>query len=63
MVSCIHIVRYEWNGEKNQLNHQKHRGISFELATLVFEDPRWMLRFDRWDETGEPMARDWFRRR
>lgn len=54
MLFCIYVVRYEWNGEKNRINQRKHGGISFELATLVFNDPRWMLRFDRWDETGEP---------
>ena len=43
-------MRYEWDNRKNERNQQKHRGISFELATLVFEDPRFVLALDRCDE-------------
>jgi uncharacterized protein len=50
---CIYIVRYEWGEEKNRSNQRKHDGISFELATLVFEDDRCLLGSDRIDETGE----------
>ena len=34
-------------------NQRKHDGISFELATLVFQDERRLLSLDRMDETGE----------
>jgi hypothetical protein len=43
-------MRYEWDEAKNR---QKHEGISFELATLVFEDERCLVGLDRIDETGE----------
>ena len=47
-------MRYEWDEWKNRLNQQKHGGISFELATLVFEDERCLLYTDRIDDqTGE----------
>jgi uncharacterized DUF497 family protein len=45
-------VCYEWDEEKNHLNQGKH-GISFEVASLVFEDERCLVRLDRIDETGE----------
>ena len=35
---CIYVMRYEWDERKNEQNQRKHRGISFELAVLVFED-------------------------
>jgi uncharacterized DUF497 family protein len=51
---CIYIVRYEWDEEKNRRNQGKHGGISFELATLVFEDRRCLVYMDRIDaHTGE----------
>jgi len=47
-------VRYEWDEEKNRRNQGKHGGISFELATLVFEDERCLVYMDRIDaHTGE----------
>jgi uncharacterized DUF497 family protein len=46
-------VRYEWDEAKNRRNQQKHDGISFELAALVFEDQRRLVVRDRIDETGE----------
>jgi uncharacterized DUF497 family protein len=45
-------MQYEWDEEKNRLNQEKH-GISFEMAALVFEDERCLVRLDRIDETGE----------
>lgn len=42
-------VSYEWDEAKNRRNQRKHKGVSFELAALVFED-----------ETGETMACDRF---
>ena len=47
-------VRYECDEEKNRRNQRKHGGISFELATLVFEDERCLVYMDRIDaHTGE----------
>jgi uncharacterized DUF497 family protein len=37
----------EWDREKNRINQQKHGGIAFESAALVFDDPRVILRKDR----------------
>ena len=54
IIICIYIVRYEWDEDKNRRNQRKHGGISFELATLVFEDERCLVYMDRVDErTGE----------
>jgi uncharacterized DUF497 family protein len=48
------LVRYEWDEGKNRQNQQKHGGISFELATLVFDDERCLVYTDRIDDqTGE----------
>jgi len=33
-------MRFEWDGEKNRINQQKHGGIAFESAALVFNDPK-----------------------
>jgi uncharacterized DUF497 family protein len=44
---------FEWDEGKNRLNRRKH-GVSFELASLVFEDEGCLVRRDRIDgETGE----------
>ena len=43
-------MRYEWDEEKNRRNQRKHGGISFELATLVFEDERCLVSVDRIDD-------------
>ncbi len=40
-------MRFEWDSEKNQLNQQKHDGIAFESAALVFDDPHAIFRRDR----------------
>jgi uncharacterized DUF497 family protein len=39
-------------GTKIRLNRTKH-GISFEMAALVFEDERCLVRQDRVDDVGE----------
>ena len=31
-------MRYEWDENKNERNLEKH-GLSFETASLVFDDP------------------------
>jgi uncharacterized DUF497 family protein len=46
-------LRYEWDENKNRLNRRKHGGISFELATLVFEDEHCLIGPDRQDASGE----------
>jgi uncharacterized DUF497 family protein len=40
-------MRFEWDAEKNQINQQKHDGIEFESAALVFDDPHAIFRKDR----------------
>ncbi|MBL8240810.1 MAG: BrnT family toxin [Bryobacterales bacterium] len=50
----IYVVKYEWDERKNRQNQRKHDGVSFELASLVFEDGRCLIGPDRIDEaTGE----------
>lgn len=39
-------MKFEWDEAKNRLNKVKH-GVSFEVATRVFADPR---RIERYDE-------------
>ena len=43
---CI-AMRFEWNGGKNRINQEKHGGIAFESAALVFDDPQAIFRKDR----------------
>ena len=45
-------MRVEWDAEKDVANQAKH-GVSFEVATRVFEDPNYMLREDRIGAGGE----------
>ena len=40
-------MRFEWDSEKNWINQQKHGGIAFESAALVFNDPQVFFRKDR----------------
>ena len=46
-------MRYEWDERKNRVNQRRHEGISFEIATLVFEDEHCLIVPDRADRTGE----------
>jgi uncharacterized DUF497 family protein len=46
-------VHYEWDEAKNRRNQRQHGGISFVLATLVFQDEHCLIGPDRIDETGE----------
>ena len=39
-------MEFEWDENKNLANIAKH-GIGFELACLVFEDPRHLVTFDQ----------------
>lgn len=43
-------MQFEWDEAKNNSNRKKH-GISFELASLVFQDPFVLSRLDsRFDQ-------------
>ena len=43
-------MKFEWDKDKNARNKRKH-GISFELATLIFQDPHLISMSDhRYDE-------------
>jgi uncharacterized DUF497 family protein len=44
-------IRFEWDARKAVFNKRKH-GVSFELATLVFDDPR-VYEFEEGNEHGE----------
>lgn len=43
---CI-TVRFEWDAEKDAANQDKHGGIAFSTAALVFDDPGVTFRKDR----------------
>lgn len=45
-------MRFEWNEEKNRKNRSKH-GVSFETATLVFDDPYALTKRDAAHEEEE----------
>jgi uncharacterized DUF497 family protein len=45
-------MRFEWDERKNIRNRAKHR-VSFETATLVFEDPRVVSILDPMEENEE----------
>lgn len=45
-------MRFVWDENKGRRNLAKHR-VSFETATLVFEDPHSVSRFDRIKEGEE----------
>ena len=45
---------FEWDGEKNRINQQKH-GLAFKSAALVFNDPDTVFREDR-VVAGEPRS-------
>lgn len=40
------LMRFEWNEEKNRRNLAKHK-VSFETASLVFDDPQALSIQDR----------------
>ena len=40
-------MQFEWDGDKNRINQQKHDGLAFESAALVFNDPDAIFRKDR----------------
>ena len=40
-------MRFEWDDQKNRINQQKHGGIAFNSAALVFDDPLAIFRKDR----------------
>jgi uncharacterized DUF497 family protein len=46
------MTRFSWDERKNRSNRRKH-GVSFEAATLVFDDPHVLFAQDR-EVDGEP---------
>jgi uncharacterized DUF497 family protein len=47
-------MHFEWDEGKNEVNQKIHNGISFELASRVFQDNLCVIHLDRIDEeTGE----------
>ena len=48
----IYKNRYVWNRYKNDLNRQKHH-LSFETASLAFDDPFCIEGFDEENSIGE----------
>jgi len=45
-------MRFEWDEAKNRSNQAKH-GLSFETATLVFDDPQQLSVQDRYEGSEE----------
>lgn len=45
-------MRFEWDERKASLNRKKH-GISFEMATRAFMDPKRLIRYDEEHSTAE----------
>ena len=45
-------MRFEWDEKKNLANRRKHK-VSFETATLVFEDPHAISVLERIEESEE----------
>jgi uncharacterized DUF497 family protein len=43
---------FVWDETKNRTNRRKH-GLSFETATLIFEDPNVVSYRDRWVDNEE----------
>lgn len=39
-------MHFEWDADKARRDFQKH-GVSFDVARLVFDDPRAVATFDR----------------
>jgi hypothetical protein len=40
-------MRFEWDEGKNRINQAKHKGLDFETAARVFNDPKVVLAKDR----------------
>ncbi|MGA2271490.1 MAG: BrnT family toxin [Bryobacteraceae bacterium] len=40
-------MRFEWDSEKDRINQEKHGGIAFESAALIFDDPHGIFCKDR----------------
>jgi len=45
-------MRFEWDPNKSRANRRKH-GVSFETASLVFDDPNHLSVQDRFEEGEE----------
>ena len=44
--------RFEWDEEKNEINRIKH-GVGFEEITDVFDDPYFLVRYDKVQSVSE----------
>ena len=54
------LMRFEWDEGKNRRNLAKHK-VSFETASLVFEDPRALSIQDRLlKERSDGRRLEWF---
>lgn len=51
-VIVVTDMRFEWDEKKSRRNLAKHK-VSFETATLVFDDPHSLSRFDRIQDREE----------
>jgi hypothetical protein len=45
-------VRFEWDDAKNESNRKKHK-VSFEVASLVFDDPHVLVFIERVEDGEE----------
>jgi uncharacterized DUF497 family protein len=45
-------VRFEWDEAKNEANRKKHK-VSFEVASLVFDDPHLLVFIERVEDGEE----------
>ena len=36
------MSKFTWREEKNETNRRKHKGLTFEIAELVFQDPHYV---------------------
>ena len=46
------MAEFTWDDAKNRLNQRKH-GVSFETASLVFDDPHALMLQDRIEDGEE----------
>ena len=53
VLHLYYVMLCEWDEEKNLANQEKHDGLDFETASLVFEDSEYVLVKDRVDASGE----------
>ena len=47
VIQCVSRVRFEWDAQKDRINHAKHDGLDFRTAARVFSDPNARARMER----------------